>query len=158
MAASWIAKKAEEYNQREREAQIERELKLHQLSVVDSHWRDVKDSLESVIRRDIEDWNAGFPQDDKRIDGLFHDVVDGFRIKKTRFPAATITITFESNGNIIRCETVRPIMTGGGTYTTTKRFRLRVAPNDFIYLVDEREAHLSMEQISQKLIESITEW
>jgi hypothetical protein len=157
MASSWIAKKAEEHKKQEEETRREREWRQYEATIIEAKWPEVKDRLEAVVRETIAEWNETFPQDDKKIDGVFRNVVRGFRIDKTRFPGGTVTVVFDSISRIIQCDVIKPTMVGAGDYTRTLKFRMCVAKDDSIYLTDHSSAHVSPNDISRILIESITE-
>lgn len=157
VATSWIDQKAEEYKKREQELQRERDWRLYESSVIESKWLDVKDGLETVVRDSIAEWNIAFPQNDTKIDGVFKNVIRGFKIHKTHYPAGTVTVSFEPVSREIRCDIVKVCMVGAGDYTSSRKFYMHLAKDDSIYITDDRNAHLSANDVARIIIESITE-
>jgi hypothetical protein len=92
----WIGAKAARIKERQEQAEESRQSGVHEADVISRRGRDVVERLELVVRRDVEKWNAHFPDDARRrIDSTESISPGGFVVRKIGYPSATLHVVFD---------------------------------------------------------------
>ncbi|SRR6266404_929212 len=156
--ASWIAEKAAQVKKLEDDSEKLRQWRLHEAEVIRARGRDVLEQLEAAVRKDVEDWNLEFPnQQERHIDGVGKWMYGGFVVRKTHYPAATVQVSFKPESLSVNYKAVKSRPIGEGEYSTDEIFHLRLAENGDIYITNHSCEHLSLQQVSRNILEQVIE-
>jgi len=80
---NWIEDKAARLKKRQGQAEDARQAGIHEADVISMQGRNILDQLETIVRRDVEKWNAHFPDDPRRrIDSVGKLSPNGFIVQK----------------------------------------------------------------------------
>jgi hypothetical protein len=158
----WIGAKAARIKQRQEQAEESRQSGIHEADVISRRGRDVLERLELVVRRDVEKWNAHFPNDARRridsVDSI--DVTDqlipsGFTVHKTGYPSATLHVVFDPAVMAIQFTASKVRALGEGEYAVKGLFHLNLASDGEIYLTNRSGEHFPYEDASRHLLEAV---
>ena len=120
-----------------------------------SQGRQTIDQLETIVRRDIEKWNARFEQ---KVDGVSKTMPSGaFNVRKTSFPSATADAFLSADSSAIEIETTKRRTVGDGSYTVKNRINLKSAANGSLSLTTQSGESISLDGVSRLLLETIIE-
>ena len=152
----WIGEKAARIKKRQEQAEEARQSGVHEAAVISKHGRDVLDQLEAVVRRDVEKWNAHFPNDVRRtIDSVDKLIPSGFVVHKTGYPTATLHAVFDPAAMSIPFTVTKVRAIGEGEYNVKGLFHLNVSEYGDIYLTNRSGEHFPFEDASRHLLESV---
>jgi hypothetical protein len=153
--SDWIDQKAAEIKKNKREADTERDQRLH--GVIRARGRDVLPQLEEIVRADVEQWNAHFPDDEHRtIDSVSKSVHGGFRIHKSHFPSTTIDVDFDPDSLSLRVRITRRDMIRGEPYSRDEQIHVDVAADETIFLTPHTSGkRISFADASRLILEAI---
>jgi hypothetical protein len=152
----WIEEKAALIKKRQEKTEEERQSGKHEADVIYAKGRDVLEQLESVVRADVEKWNAKFPNDVRqRIDSIGKSVPSGFVVHKTGYPAATLHAHFDAASMSIQFSATKRRAIGEGEYNLKGLFHLRLSDEGAIYLTNRSGELFSFKDASRQLLEAV---
>jgi len=152
----WIGAKAARIKQRQEQAEESRQSGVHEADVISRRGRDVLERLELVVRRDVEKWNAHFPNDARRrIDSVEKLIPSGFTVHRTGYPSATLHVVFDPAVMSIQFTASKVRAVGEGEYTVKGLFHLNLASDGEIYLTNRSGEHFPYEDASRHLLEAV---
>jgi len=152
----WIEKKAARIKERQEQAEEERQSGVHEADVIYKQGCDVLEQLEAVVRKDVEEWNAQFPNDvRRRIDSIGKSIPSGFVVHKTGYPTATLYATFDPDSMSIQFVATKLRALGEGIYSVKGLFHLKLSGEGNIYLTNRSGEHFSFKDASRHLLEAV---
>jgi hypothetical protein len=152
----WIGEKAARLKKRQEQAEDARQAGLHETDVISTQGPHVLGQLEAVVRRDIENWNAHFPDDPRRrIDSIGNLTPSGFIVQKTGYPSATLHAVFDPATISIQFTITKVRAIGEGEYTIKGLFHLKLSEYGDIYLTNRSGEHFPFVDASRHLLEAI---
>lgn len=152
----WIEEKASQIKKRQEQAENARQSGVHEADVISKQGRDVLEQLEAVVRRDVEKWNANFPNDvRRRIDGVDKLIPNGFVVRKTGYPTATLHAVFDPASMAIQFAVSKIRAIGEGEYNIKGLFHLKLSEEGEIYLTNRSGEHFPFEDASRHLLEAV---
>jgi hypothetical protein len=152
----WIDEKAARIKKRQEQAEEARQSGVHEAAVISNHGRDVLEQLEAVVRRNVEKWNAHFPNDARRrIDSVDKLIPSGFVIHKTGYPTATLHAVFDPASMSIQFTVTKVRAAGEGEYNIKGLFHLNLSEHGDIYLTNRSGEHFPFEDASRHLLEAV---
>lgn len=152
----WIEKKAAQIKERQEQAEEERQSRVHEADVIYKRGCDVLEQLEAVVRKDVEEWNAQFPNDARRrIDSVGKPIPSGFIVHKIGYPSATLQAVFDPASMSIQFEATKLRAIGEGTYNVKGLFHLNLSEEGAIYLTNRSGELFSFEDASRHLLEAV---
>jgi hypothetical protein len=152
----WIGAKAARIKQRQEQAEESRQSGVHEADVISRRGSDVLERLELVVRRDVEKWNAHFPNDARRrIDSMEKLIPSGFTVHKTGYPSATLHVVFDPAVMAIQFTASKVRAAGEGEYAVKGLFHLNLASGGEIYLTNRSGEHFPYEDASRHLLEAV---
>jgi hypothetical protein len=152
----WIEEKAARIKERQDQAENERQSGVHEADVIYAKGREVLEQLETVVRADVEKWNANFPNDVRqRIDSVGKSIPNGFVVHKTGYPAATLHADFDPASMSIKFSAVKRRAIGEGEYIAKGLFNLKLSDEGAIYLTNRSGELFSFEDASRQLLEAV---
>jgi hypothetical protein len=158
----WIQARAAEFKNQQDEEQRRQNWRLHEAEVIRARGPEMVQELETVVRRDVDKWNATFRGvQDKEFHGVQQIVPSeprGFQLHKRYFPSGTATVKFNPRNIGMDVELTRSRPIDGGEYETKSHFDLKLHSDDrTVFLQDRYGQHVTLDKMSQMLIESLAE-
>jgi hypothetical protein len=154
--SDWIDEKAARIKKRQEQAEEARQSGVHEADVISKQGRDVMDQIEAIVRRDVEKWNAHFPNDARRrIDSVAKLIPSGFVIHKTGYPSATLHAVFDPGSMSIQFTATKTRAIGEGEYYIKGLFHLKLSEYGDIYLTNRSGEHFPFEDASRHLLEAL---
>ncbi|MFZ3214198.1 MAG: hypothetical protein WA188_22050 [Terriglobales bacterium] len=150
---SWIEDSAEQVKRQHDTTQKEREWQLHASRVIRSRSGEVVEELEKVVRADVDRWNAEFKSDPSKQVGDVSKILNGFRVRRTYYPAFTLEVCFDPESNTIRYQSAERRSMDSDPQQRRGVFRLSLSADGNIYLIHSDQP-LSFEEASKLLLES----
>jgi hypothetical protein len=152
----WIEKKAAQIKEREEQAEDERQSGLHEADAIYKRGCDVLGQLETVVRKDVETWNAQFPNDARRrIDRVDKFAPSGFIVHKTGYPTSTLQAAFDPESMSIQFVATKLRAIGEGIYSIKGLFHLKLSDAGSIYLTNRSGERFSFDDASRHLLEAV---
>jgi hypothetical protein len=152
----WIEEKAARLKNRQEQAEKARQSGVHEADVISMQGRDVLEQLEAVVRRDVEKWNAHFPNDvRRRIDSVDKLIPSGFAVHKTGYPTATLHAVFDPASMSIQFTVTKVRAIGEGEYNIKGLFHLKLSDEGEIYLSNRSGVHFPFVDASRHLLEAV---
>ncbi len=152
----WIEKKAAQIKERQGQAEYERQSGIHEADVIYERGCEVLEQLEAVVRKDVEKWNAEFPNDARRrIDRIDKSNSSEFVVHKTGYPTATLHAAFDPDSMSIQFVAIKLRAIGEGVYSIKGLFHLHLSDEGTIYLTNRSGQHFSFDDASRHLLEAV---
>jgi hypothetical protein len=152
----WIEEKAARLKKRQEQTEKARQSGIHEADVISTQGRDVLEQLEAVVRRDVEKWNAHFPNDPRRrIDSVGKLTPSGFVVQKTGYPSATLHAVFDPASMSIQFTVIKVRAVGEGEYNIKGLFHLKLSEDGDIYLTNRSGEHFPFVDASRHLLEAV---
>jgi hypothetical protein len=152
----WIDEKAALIKKRQEQAEEARQSGIHEADVLSEQGRDVLDQLEAVVRRDVDKWNGHFPNDvRRRIDSVGKLTPNGFAVRKTGYPSATLHAVFDPGSTSIQFTVTKIRAIGEGEYNIKGLFHLKLSEDQDIYLTNRSGEHFPFEDAARHLLEAL---
>jgi hypothetical protein len=152
----WIEEKAARLKQRQEQAEDARQEGIHEADVISIEGPDILDQLEAIVRRDVEKWNAHFPDDPRRrIDSVVKLTPSGFVVQKTGYPTATLRAFFDPDSMSIQFTVSKLRAIGEGEYCIKGLFHLKLSDQGEIYLTNRSGDHVPFLDASRHLLEAV---
>ena len=152
----WIAEKAARLKKRQEQAEDARQAGKHEADVISMQGRDILEQLEAIVRRDVEKWNAHFPDDPRRrIDSVGKLTPSGFVVQKTGYPTATLHAYFDPDSMSIQFTVNKVRAIGEGEYRIKGVFHLKLSDEGEIYLTNRSGEHFPFPDASRHLLEAV---
>jgi hypothetical protein len=152
----WIEEKAARLKRRQEQAEDARQAGIHEADVISMQSRDTLELLEAVVRRDVEKWNAHFPDDSRRrIDSVGKLTPNGFVVQKTGYPSATLHAVFDPASMSIQFTVMKVRAIGEGEYNIKGVFHLKLSDDGEIYLTNRSGEHFPFLDASRHLLEAV---
>jgi hypothetical protein len=152
----WIEEKAALVKRRQEQAERARRSGAHEADVISGQGVDILERLEAVVRRDVEKWNAHFADDERRrIDSLEKLNPNGFVVRKTGYPSATLQAVYDPASRSIQFSVTKVRAVGEGAYSVKGVFHLNLSESGEIYLTNRSGEHFSFVDASRHLLEAV---
>jgi hypothetical protein len=152
----WIEEKAARIKKKQDQAEDARQAGIHEADVISIQGRDILEQLEAVVRRDVEKWNAHFPDDPRRrIDSVGELAPSGFIVQKTGYPTATLRALFDPDTMSIQFTVDKIRAVGEGEYSVKGVFHLKLSDDGEIYLTNRSGVHFPFLDASRHLLEAV---
>jgi hypothetical protein len=153
---NWIEEKAAGLMKRQEQAEDARQAGIHEADVISMQGHDILEQLEVVVRRDVEKWNAHFPDDARRrIDSVGKLTPNGFVVQKTAYPTATLRAFFDPGSMSIQFAVTKLRAAGEGEYSIKGLFHLNLSEEGEIYLTNRSGEHFPFLDASRYLLEAV---
>ena len=152
----WIEKKAAQIKERQEQAEYERQSGIHEADVIYKRGCEVLEQLEAVVRKDVEKWNAEFPNDARRR----IDSIDKSNSERVCCPQNWISYrdtprSFDPDSMSIQFEATKLRAIGEGVYSVKGLFHLHLSDEGTIYLTNRSGQHFSFDDASRHLLEAV---
>jgi hypothetical protein len=152
----WIEEKAAGLMKRQEQDDDARQAGLHEADVISSQGRAIFEQLEAVVRRDVDKWNAHFPDDPRRrIDSVSKMTPSGFVVQKTGYPSATLRAFFDPGSMSIQFSVNKVRAIGEGEYSIKGLFHLNLSDQEEIYLTNRSGERFPFLDASRHLLEAV---
>ncbi len=152
----WIEEKAALVKRRQEQAERARRSGAHEADVISGQGLDILERLEAVVRRDVEKWNAHFADDERRrIDSVAKLNPNGFAVRKTGYPSATLQAVYDPASRSIQFSVTKVRAVGEGAYSLKGVFHLNLSESGEIYLTNRSGEHFSFVDASRHLLEAV---
>ncbi len=152
----WIGEKAALVKKRQEQAERARQSGAHEADVISAQGHDVLEQLEAAVRRDVERWNAHFPDDARRrIDSVEKLNPSGFIVRKTGYPSATLQAVYDPASMSIQFTATKVRAVGEGAYSVKGVFHLNLSESGDIYLTNRSGEHFPFLDASRHLLEAV---
>jgi hypothetical protein len=152
----WIAQKASRLKKRQEQTEDARQAGIHEADVISIRGPDILEQLEAVVRRDVEKWNAHFPDDpQRRVDSVGKLTPSGFVVQKTRYPTATLHASLDPDSMSIQFTVNKVRAIGEGEYSIKGLFHLKLSHDGEIYLTNRSGEHFPFLDASRHLLEAV---
>jgi hypothetical protein len=152
----WIEEKAALVKKRQEQAERARQSVLRETDAISAQGHDVLEQLEAVVRRDVEKWNAHFPDDARRrIDSVEKLNPTGFVVRKTGYPSATLEAVYDPASRSIHFAVIKVRAVGEGAYSVKGVFHLNLSDSGDIYLTNRSGEHFPFLDASRHLLEAV---
>jgi hypothetical protein len=159
MASDWVERKAAEAKRHKAEQQSREDWRAKEHGTIQARGHEVVDKLEATVRSDVEKWNTAFSDDQDKLIDAVNKNSQGFVIVKERFPAGVANVSFNQPALRIDIRFRRSRPTDmSDMYETTAFVHLKLhTDGQTLFMMDNSSKHISLDEMSQKLIESIAE-
>jgi hypothetical protein len=153
---NWIEDKAALLKKRQGQREDARQAGIHEADVISMQGRNILDQLETIVRRDVEKWNAHFPDDPRRrIDSVGKLTPNGFIVQKTGYSTATLRAYFDPDSMSIQFTVNKVRAIGEGEYSIKGLFHLNLSDDGEIYLTNRSGEHFPFLDASRHLLEAV---
>jgi hypothetical protein len=152
----WIEEKASRIKKKQDQAEDARQSGIHEADVISLQGRDILEQLETVVRRDVEKWNAHFGDDPRRrIDSVGKLTPNGFVVQKNGYPTATLRAFFDPDSKSIQFTVSKLRAIGEGEYSIRGLFHLNLSAEEEIYLTNRSGKRFPFLDASRHLLEAV---
>jgi hypothetical protein len=152
----WIEERAVRIKKNQEQAEDARQAGVHEADTISMKGRDILEQLEAVVRKDVEKWNAHFPDDPRRRIGSVGKLTpSGFVVQKTGYPTATLRAFFDPASKAIQFTVTKVRAIGEGEYSIKGLFHLNLSADGEIYLTNRSGEHFPFLDASRHLLEAV---